>query len=131
MSARQDAKRAVIDAALTVADDVAQGRMDPTQLDAIAAAECRDLFGHVAGPDDPLWELHVDVARQVLGVGGVPAAELAEWLAVARTTEGNSPESPDSSGPSWIEQALAAMDDDENGVAELGESDRSPDAVKG
>lgn len=83
------ARKAGVDAAMSVAEDVAIGRLDTAQLDAAVAAECRTLFARVEGPDDPLWELHVEVARQVLAVGGgIPAGELAEWLAVTRAAEG-------------------------------------------
>lgn len=77
-----------IKAASSVARDVADGRLDPADLEATAVAECRALFGTVAGPGDPLWALHLDVARQVLALDGVPADELAEWLAVARQRSG-------------------------------------------
>jgi len=49
-----------------------------------AVAECRELFGTVAGPGDALWELQVKVARDVLAQKGISADELTEWLAVAR-----------------------------------------------
>lgn len=81
-------KRDAVDAALTLAQDVAEGRLSPTVLESQAVAECRELFGTVAGPDDPLWELHRDIAHQVLALDGVPADELAEWLAVARQRAG-------------------------------------------
>lgn len=97
------ARKHAVAAALSVADEVAKGILAPASLDVAAEAECRALFGMVVGPTDPLWELHVDVARQVLSLDGVPADELAEWLAVRRSTE--TPR-----GPSWIEQALAAID---------------------
>jgi hypothetical protein len=77
-----------IKAASSVARDVADGRLDLADLDATAVAQCRALFGTVAGPGDPLWALHLDVARQVLALDGVPADELAEWLAVARQRAG-------------------------------------------
>lgn len=122
MSGDKEAMRAAVDAALAVADDVANGRVSPSQLEAAAAEECQALFGAVVGAGDALWELHVDVARQVLALGGVPANELAEWLAVTRAAEaeaeaeseaGAAPES----GGSWIEQALAELADDGEDVA--------------
>lgn len=78
----------VITAAASIARDAAEGRLAPTDLEATAVAECRALFGAVAGPGDPLWDLQVGVARQVLSLDGVPADELAEWLAVARLRAG-------------------------------------------
>lgn len=77
-----------IKAASSLARDIADGGLSPSDLEAQAVAECRELFGTVAGPDDPLWELHRDIARQVLALDGVPADELAEWLAVARQRVG-------------------------------------------
>lgn len=77
-----------IKAASSVARDVADGRLAPAELEQHAVTECRELFGTVAGPGDPLWALHLDVARQVLGLDGIPADELAEWLAVARQRSG-------------------------------------------
>jgi hypothetical protein len=76
-----------IKAATSVARDIAEGRLDPAALEAQAAEECRQLFGTVVGRDDPLWGLHVDIARQVLAGGGIPAGELQEWAAVARSRE--------------------------------------------
>lgn len=106
MSDVEDAIKAV----MTVARDLAEGRVTPADLDAQAATECRALFARVAGPRDPLWSLHVEVARQVLQVGGaIPADELAEWAAVEATAQGVA-------APrelSWIETALAAGADEE------------------
>jgi hypothetical protein len=78
-------KRDAIDAAMSVAEDVAESRLDPAQLDQAVADECRDLFGTVVGDGDPLWELHTDVARQAIALGALSANELQEWLAVARS----------------------------------------------
>ncbi|KKF01621.1 hypothetical protein [Mycolicibacterium obuense] len=77
-----------IKAASSLARDIADGGLAPSDLERQAVAECRELFGTVAGPDDPLWELHRDIARQVLALDGVPTDELAEWLAVARQRAG-------------------------------------------
>jgi hypothetical protein len=74
----------VIKAAASVARDTAEGRLSPLDLQEQAVAECRALFGTVAGPGDPLWELQVEVCRAVLAQKGIPADELTEWLAVAR-----------------------------------------------
>ena len=73
-----------IKAAASVARHVADGKLPVTELEAQAAAECRELFGTVAGPGDALWEIQVEVARAVLAQKGIPADELAEWLAVVR-----------------------------------------------
>ncbi|BBX15232.1 flagellar hook-length control protein [Mycolicibacterium duvalii] len=77
-----------IKAASSLARDIADGGLSPSDLERQAVAECRELFGTVAGPGDPLWELHRDIACQVLALDGVPSDELAEWLAVARQRAG-------------------------------------------
>lgn len=101
------ARKAGVTAAMSVAQDIAEGKVDTGQLDAAVAAECRTLFARVEGPGDPLWELQVDVARQVLAVGGgVSSVELAEWTAVYRQAEG----SEAAPAASWIEDALAQYD---------------------
>ena len=79
-------RRDVIEAAMNVADEAAQGRLRPTDLEAAAVQECRTLFGAATGPNDPLWPVQVEVCRSVLACvfRGIPADELTEWLAVAR-----------------------------------------------
>ncbi|MFT8179227.1 flagellar hook-length control protein [Mycobacteroides chelonae] len=80
-------KHDVIEAAMSVADDVAQGRLDPEHLEQQAVAELQALVGTVVGQDDPLWDLQLQVTSGVLAAGGVPTDELAEWLAVQRRRE--------------------------------------------
>ncbi|ORB40945.1 hypothetical protein [Mycobacterium persicum] len=94
-------KRDAINGAMSLADDVAQGRVDPAALEAQAVADVRALFGTVVGPDDLAWPVQVEVARQVLGLGGIPADELAEWLAVVshRAGEPVSASEPDQAPP--------------------------------
>lgn len=77
-------KSHAVKAAMSMATDITEGRLNPVDLERAALAECRALFGTVAGPEDPLWPLHVDIARQVLARDGIPFNELAEWLAVHR-----------------------------------------------
>ncbi|MFL0159520.1 flagellar hook-length control protein [Mycobacteroides chelonae] len=77
-------KRDVVTAAMSIADDIAEGRLAPEHLEAQAVTELRDLFGTVVGEDDPLWPVQLDVAHGVLAAGGIPTDELAEWLAVQR-----------------------------------------------
>lgn len=101
----------VITAAMDLAKDIAEGRRSAASVEADAVEACRELFGVVHGPEDPLWSLHVDVARQVLHAKGFSSDELAEWLAVARTREGSPVVEPE---VSWIEAALAAGADDED-----------------
>ena len=117
MTDRKTAMKAAVTAALAIAEDVTAGQLDVTTLDALALEECRTLFARVVGPGDPLWDLHVDVARQVLAVGGgVPVDELAEWVAVYRAAAADAAELapepvPADRGVSWIEAALANLED--------------------
>jgi hypothetical protein len=112
MTSRKDAMKAAVTSALQIAEDVTAGQLDVTALDALVLDECRGLFSRVVGPGDPLWELHVEVCRQVLAVGGgIPVDELAEWVAVYRAAEADAevapvPAVPVVSGRSWIEAAL-------------------------
>lgn len=87
-------KRGTIDAALSVADDVAHGRLDPATLQQQAVTECRELFGTVIGDGDPLWALHSDVARQAVGLGALSPDELREWAAVLDRQRGVEPIEP-------------------------------------
>lgn len=109
MSSKEAMKQAVA-AAVSVADDIAGGRLDPDDLERQLVAEARELFGRVEGPDDPLWELHVGVGRQLMavGCGWITSTELAEWTAVYRQAEAQAP-----AGPSWIERALAEGSEDD------------------
>ena len=75
---------AIVKAAMSVARDAAEGRLDPANVERTAAAEASALFGTVVGPGDPLWPTQVDVARRVLALGGVPDDELREWVAVSQ-----------------------------------------------
>lgn len=84
-----------IKAASSVARDIADGTLSPTALEDQAVAELREMVGTVVGPDDPAWSLQCDIARQVLALDGVPADELAEWLAVARQRAGEAVGTPD------------------------------------
>ncbi|AQA05029.1 hypothetical protein BVC93_24430 [Mycobacterium sp. MS1601] len=84
MTATED----VIRAAASVGRDAAEGKLDPAGLDAAVATECKALFGAVTGEGDPLFAVQVDVARQVLAVGGIPATEVAEWAAVLKRRAG-------------------------------------------
>lgn len=81
---RQAAKRQAIEAATSVAEDVAEGRLDPDELDRHAADAVRDLAGRVVGPGDPIWPLQVEIARGVLAADGIPYDELAQWAGVHR-----------------------------------------------
>ncbi len=128
-----------IKAASSLARDIADGGLSPSDLERQAVSECRELFGTVAGPDDPLWELHRDVARQVLALDGVPADELAEWLTVARQRAGEPvpaveplplpelDEVPDTSPKP--ETPASEADSPERGGAPATQADPAPQAV--
>jgi hypothetical protein len=73
-----------VTAAMSVARDVAEGRLDPATLQQQAVTELRDLFGTVIGEGSALWTLHADVARQAVSLGALSADELSEWAAVTR-----------------------------------------------
>jgi hypothetical protein len=88
-------KRDAINGSMSIAEDIAEGRLDPAALQDRAVAELRELVGTVAGPDDPCWPVQLDITRGVLALGGIPADELAEWLAVARHRAGEPEPLPD------------------------------------
>lgn len=95
-----------VTAAMSVAKDVADGRLTPATLEHQAVAELRELVGTVVGPGDPAWPLQVQIARGVLAVGGVPADELSEWLAVARQRAGEPLSGP---GPEEVEPESVSL----------------------
>lgn len=100
-----------IKAASSVARDVADGRLTPADLEAQLDIELRELVGVVVGEGDPLYALQCEIARGVLAVGGVPADELAEWLAVARHQAGEpvSETDPDETPPQPISLPTVAL----------------------
>lgn len=84
----------VVNAASDTLRDVETGVLSAADVETRAVEQCRTLFGVVgAGPADPLWSLHLDVARQVLGAGGLSANEMAEWLAVQKRREAEASQS--------------------------------------
>lgn len=110
---RAASRKAAVASAMSVAQDITTGKLDPDQLEAEAVKACREVTGSVIGPEDPLWPLQVEICRDVLGAGGaISADELYEWSVVERGRE--------APAPSWIEQALAtgAGDDEESGESE-------------
>jgi len=113
-------KRDAINGAMSVADDVAEGRLAPADLEAHLETELRALVGTVVGEGDPLFALQVEIARGVLAVGGVPTDELAEWLAVARHRAGEpvgAPES-DQTPPEPVSLPTAALSAETEDVTE-------------
>jgi hypothetical protein len=90
-------KRDGVDAAMSVAEDIASGKIDPAGLEAAATAELTALIDVDPPPGSELAALQLAVARRVLArrVDTIPAAEQAEWLGVARGREtGSGEESP-------------------------------------
>ncbi|WP_016889717.1 hypothetical protein [Mycobacteroides abscessus] len=107
----KEAKREAVRAAMSVAEDITRGKLTPGDMDAQLVTECRRLFGPVTGPGDPLWEMHVGIARQVLGLDGIPVDELAERVDAARRSQRTA---RPVSEPSWIERVLAEQSTADN-----------------
>lgn len=103
------AKKAAVDEALNLAEDLAASRIDAADLVVAAVEAARGVAGTVIGLGDPVWELQVQICRDVLALGGLPADELAEWAAVQADGEGVCV----APVVSWIEEALAAGADDD------------------
>lgn len=87
-------KRDAVNAAMTVAEDIAEGRLNPAALQQQAVTELREQFGTVVGDGDALWTLHADVARQAVGLGALSPDELREWAAVLDRRTGTAVEPP-------------------------------------
>ncbi|KZS75908.1 hypothetical protein A4G26_22230 [Mycobacterium kansasii] len=119
-------KRDVTPAALSVADDAAQGRLSPTDLQQQAVAELRELVGSVVGDGDPLWELQCDVARQAVGLGALSPDELRKWAAVLDRKRGVEPvEAPESQDDPIPMVSSASVDESPDSD---GSDDDDPDA---
>lgn len=78
---------AAAEAVAVLMTEVSEGRLTADTLAERATQRIREIFGTCDGPTDPLWPVHVELARQVLGHGGLPAAELAQWLSVVCSRE--------------------------------------------
>jgi hypothetical protein len=76
-----------VDAVAVLMREVAEGTLTGAAMADRATQRCAEVFAECDGPTDPLWPAHVEVCRAVLGFGGLPAAELSQWLAVARNRE--------------------------------------------
>lgn len=113
-------KADAINGAMSIADDVAQGRLGPATLEAQAVAELRELFGQVIGPGDPIWETQADVARQAIALGALTADELNEWAAVMRHRAGEpvSQHEPDQTPPEPVSLPTAALSAETEPVTE-------------
>jgi hypothetical protein len=120
----------VITAAMSIASDAADGKLTPTDLQATAVAECRELFGTVVGDGDALWTLHADVARQAIALGALTADELSEWAAVMRHRAGEPLDPP--APPADLLPAESAASVDESQPESTDEPDATPaDGVAG
>ena len=104
-------KREAAKAAMSVAEDIAEGRLDPLALQQQAVTECRELFGTVVGDGDALWTLHADVARQAIALGALSADELSEWAAVMRRRTGEPSEPPAPSVDLLPAESVASVDE--------------------
>ncbi len=80
----------VSDAALNLARSAAEGSISVADVEWHAVEQCKELFGTVAGPGDPLWPTHVAITKQAIALGALTASELGEWTAVIRQREGRS-----------------------------------------
>lgn len=78
---------AAAEAVAVLMTEVSEGRLTAATMADRAAQRCREVFGQCDGPADPLWPVHVELCRAVLGHSGLPAGELAQWLSVARNRE--------------------------------------------
>lgn len=136
----------MINAAASIATDAAEGRLDPATLEQQLVTELQALVGTVVGPEDPLWPIQTDVARQVVSRGGIEANELSEWAAVAHRRENpdteplsptvpiggaDTPPEVSSSGSGELSPENGSADDDLDGVPRevLAEAERAALAV--
>lgn len=139
MSAPSTSKRDAINAAMSVADDVAQNKLDPSSFDAALADELRVLFSDVVGQDDSLWPLQLDVARRVIALGGISPDELSEWAAALRhrntePSEGHAADDDSTEQVSTGSDALSPQNDTLHALADAAaalsadvESETQPD----
>ena len=120
----------VIKSAAAVALDAAEGRLSSADLDQAVADECRGLLGVVAGPEDSLWPLQVDIARQVLAAGGLSATEVAEWAAVLRRRVGDAEGTGDGFEPRGVPDVPAKPESSVSGSHshDSGAADIEPEA---
>ncbi|MDF0532528.1 hypothetical protein P0W64_15065 [Tsukamurella sp. 8F] len=94
-------------------DEVDAGTTTAANLEAELAETMRAEFGIVGGgSDDPLWSLHLDVARQFIAAGGLTSAELREWLSVRLRAE-NGGARPENAAPDAPATDVATSTDGE------------------
>jgi hypothetical protein len=112
--ARPSPDLAAAEAVAVLMTEVSAGTLTAATMADRAVARCREVFGQCDGPTDVLWSVHVEICRAVLGHGGLPASEVAQFLAVARNRE-NPGAAADSTGS--VSSALDALSP-ENGDAD-------------
>lgn len=101
MSSATTRKAAAL-AALDLSQEIHDGKISVANIEAEMVDAARSLFAIVAGPNDPLFDLQRDVARQVIAAGGLTADELREWVAVLERRAGGAvkpSETPEPSDP--------------------------------
>lgn len=123
-------KRDAVDAAMTVAEQIADGRLDPSALQAQTVIELRELVGTVLGEGDPLFDLQCQIARGVLAADGIPASELAEWLAVARNRAGE-PLEPTAPHDDPLPAVSSASVDESGAESTTDDGDTEPAPLQG
>ena len=84
---RRAAQRQAVAQARNVLQRLSSGRLEVADLERQTADEARIQFSTVEGPGDPMWESHVEIARRVLSLNGLPADEVGEWAAVIASAE--------------------------------------------
>lgn len=105
---------AAAEAVAVLMTQVSEGRLTAATMADRAMARMRELFAQCDGPTDVLWPVHVDICRAVLGHAGLSAAEVAQWLSVARCRE--SPAGAVDYPPGSVEAASEARSHDPGGA---------------
>lgn len=70
MSTGNDTATAV-SAAMSVAKDLAEGRLTADQFQSYAVTSCHELLSTVVGPSDALWDVQLGICRGVLAARGL------------------------------------------------------------
>lgn len=104
-------KRDAVEAAMSVADDVAEGRLSPDDLERQAVEELRQLVGEVVGPGDPIWPLQCEIASQAVALGAIEPNTLREWATVIDRQRGVVPLEPATPPIPLSEVESAAVDE--------------------
>jgi hypothetical protein len=117
----------VVKAAMSIATDAAEGRLDPAQLEHQAVGELSALMLIEPDAGSDLEALQAESARRVLARGGIPTDELAEWLAVQRRRE-NPDAATDGQGGAEPPPGADVLTDADSNALELysGESGTAP-----